>query len=390
MYNRPYRGYKKNRNRLIRLTLLIFIVFVLLFVALGFLFVQNYLVFTPNGVKVVLPFQPSDNKPSDSLKEPELEIVNGNTPKDETANPSQPAVSTPDKKPNTALRSVSVPASKLNDITYRNNIIDLYNKGIINSVNVEIKTKSGLLNYNTEIAWAKDLKLSTDSASYFKDGISALKTAGITVIGEISCFDDNTITKQLPEMAVKTKKGVTWLDYSSKRHLNPYNEKAAEYLSGIIKESAEMGFSEVILTNFRFPPKGMLKLLSFGEQPLDKSGILAKRLSDFKAAAGNMGVSVYIDEPLAKNGNNDTTGMNISAFYPLAYRVYAPLSKQSADGEAALMAAVTAVAGGDKAKVVPVCTNADYIKAVIKEASPTSNYLFDLSNSDYSLDNLVP
>lgn len=385
-FYRPYRGYHHGRNRLLKLLAAMLVLFGLCAGGIYYLFANEYLIMTEQGLMTNLPFSLPE-MPEENVQQPKTEQPeNGAQTEAETGEPIQTEEPEAPDKPQEHERSkvLYVPAEKMGDSAYVSRLISLYQQGKLTAVAVDIKENGGKLNYTSALAIAEGKNLTAATAQGVQTGIAACKTAALPVIGRISCFEDDTITRQAKNLSIHTKSGVTWLDQVNKRHLDPYKDEASAYLSGIVKECAAMGLQEVILTDYVFPAKGQQKLIGYKDNGISKSAVLEKRLAEFQQSAGEMKVSVELSESDAPGGKNALTGLDVASLYKTAWRVYAPLAGQSAEGQAALVETVSAVTGGDTEKLVPIYTRPDFFSSDII----WKNSYFNLIENNYSLDNL--
>ena len=65
--------------------------------------------------------------------------------------------------------------------------------------------------------------------------------------------------RKRPELAVKTSNGQLWEDYKKLTWLDPYNQKARDYILDLAEAVADMGFDEIQFDYIRFPSDGNVK-----------------------------------------------------------------------------------------------------------------------------------
>lgn len=391
MYNnRPYRGSKYERKHKIRSVILIILILIILISISGFISLQDHIVFTSDGIRIDLPWTNSEKKDTttDSINEPNFEIAG-----EEASNPSNNDISspiTPSVTLSDTTKTLYIPATNLANDDIISQLIDLKNKGYINSVTTDIKNSDGTLNYVSKIEYLSNINNTSNIANIIPLRIKSLNDAGINVIGKISCFNDNIFAQSVRDAAVSTASGATWLDYSNKRHLNPYSDKTKQYISDIIAECDELGLSEVVLTDFSFPSEGKLNYISYKNQTLTKSEILLKRLNEFSkiGQTNNVLISIYLSDAISNEGINATTGQDTASFYKEVSKMYVGLQGQSDDGENLTISSISKLTG-DSAKIVPIYSRTDYFQKLFDPNITNKNCYFDLIENNYSLMGLV-
>ncbi len=85
------------------------------------------------------------------------------------------------------------------------------------------------------------------------DKLKAINEAGIKSIAYISCFKDTIAASSSSGMEVSTSAGYTFKDNEGACWLDPFSDKANEYVLNIIKKAAEGGFTYILLDNICYP-----------------------------------------------------------------------------------------------------------------------------------------
>lgn len=75
----------------------------------------------------------------------------------------------------------------------------------------------------------------------------------IKLIAMISCLDDREYALEHQPQALPIDGGALWVSSGGSYWLDPTNQDVQQYLTDMILELCEMGFTEVILENFYFP-----------------------------------------------------------------------------------------------------------------------------------------
>lgn len=143
-------------------------------------------------------------------------------------------------------------------------LIELIDRTELNAVVVDIKDDVGSVLFDAKHPGVD--AMGTENV-YIKDlpaFVAKLKEHGIYCIARIVCFKDQVATKKNPEIAVRNHDGSIYVDKEGERWLNPYNEKAWEYIVEIAKEAAEAGFDEINFDYLRTSASGSFTKADFG------------------------------------------------------------------------------------------------------------------------------
>lgn len=166
-----------------------------------------------------------------------------------------------------AVYSTGWSAGSRNHVKYLNN---LFSTTQINAVVIDIKDASGIVSYRTNAPMAKKYKAYYPQISNIDALIKNLHSQGVYVIGRIVVFEDITLAKNRPDLAVydtaKTtdlaspvlwgnKNGVHWVD--------PASEEVWEYNIEIAKDALSHGFDEINFDYIRFPTDGKTSTMGF-------------------------------------------------------------------------------------------------------------------------------
>ena len=108
-----------------------------------------------------------------------------------------------------------------------------------NAVVIDFKTDDGMLHYNSLNEDALSIGACATVYGNANNVIHALKDDGYKIIARVHCFKDPLAASVINGAAVKEADGETvWLDNSAQKDgnpwLNPFSDKAKEYLYGII------------------------------------------------------------------------------------------------------------------------------------------------------------
>ena len=87
---------------------------------------------------------------------------------------------------------------------------------------------------------------------------------------------------------MKNTGGYIFYDGNNENWLDPSKEKTQEYLASLAVECAELGFDEILLTDFSFPTQGKLDKIAYPE--IGKEASLQACLSAIRTALDEAGL----------------------------------------------------------------------------------------------------
>jgi hypothetical protein len=117
-------------------------------------------------------------------------------------------------------------------------------------VMIDVKNIKGELFYDSA---ASEYRSSTISASAMSELLKYLNSNGFYTIARMPAFRDFNFGLNNVAYGLPTSGGYLWVDSSYCYWLNPSSQVTRSYLISIISELKNMGFDEVVLTDFVFP-----------------------------------------------------------------------------------------------------------------------------------------
>lgn len=115
--------------------------------------------------------------------------------------------------------------------------------------------------------------------------------------------------------AVQTVSGTTWLD--------PGRPAAREYLCGLAREAAELGFDEILLTDTGYPTQGDLNKLNYGSGSIEENlNLLWQDLLQTLEPYG-VKLSIELPEAVISDGQEAASGLTLAGAVSYADRIYA-------------------------------------------------------------------
>ena len=228
------RGYNSYRGRTSAGKIVLIVVLVLVLLgAVGYLVVQNYLVYDEAGqVHLELPFghrgqeeqtgkPPVENVDIDRL-EPESKLT-----------------------PVTALHAVRLPDDCLWwGADY------IMNTLAPEDLVLAVKRTTGGISYATGVGTPQGVVVETGRPI---ECLRTLLSSGRYTVGHIVCFRDSAYARSVPETALVREDGQLWYDAEGQAWLDPTDPQVLQYITALVKECGELGFKEVLLDQFCYP-----------------------------------------------------------------------------------------------------------------------------------------
>ena len=247
MKRRAY-GYGTYRGRgrgSLGLKIIIAILALVLFLAVaGFFLLERYMVYDDNGqARLELPFLSSETKdPSPSPSPSQLPPIVTQTPEPEK--PTKPEVILP----------VSLPLEGLYDGSAAEAVTEAGGTAAL----FDMKPESGMLAWVSDETLAIQARVSAGDPELNEAIKAEAEKNEVYRIARVSCFKDQELSNADTTLAITTGSGYRWLDSEKHRWLSPYDERVQEYLVGLCKELAQLGFDEILLDHAGYPTRGRL------------------------------------------------------------------------------------------------------------------------------------
>lgn len=172
------------------------------------------------------------------------------------------------------------------------------NNANVKAVVVPMKLEGGLLNYASNISYVAGMGI-CDGSLTASEIVSIAKEEGFSVYALISVLDDCQFPELHWDAGIQLADGTgRWLDNSpekgGKPWMSPYSSKTVSYMTAMIQELENAGFSAAICQNFVYPSfyesdRNFIDVDDyFGENRNDAMVALADAMVE--AATGNMTV----------------------------------------------------------------------------------------------------
>lgn len=194
----------------------------------------------------------------------------GSNSSENTKSISEPATSgsiqtgnEPDIPESKEIRAVYLPTKELTP-EGMNSFINFAKENNINGVVIDLKDSDGILIYESTTPRAVETGAIAKAPADINNIVMKLKDSGIYTIARLICFKDAVSSSKDYTLAVQISGGGRWR-YNHQRWLNAYEQRNWEYLTAIGLEAADIGFDEIMLDEVKFPDKGSLQLIDYGE-----------------------------------------------------------------------------------------------------------------------------
>lgn len=341
-----YRGRSYTRNILKILAVILAVLVVGVLIALAFL--QQYIVYSAEGVRLDLPFAQAQKK-TESTPAPSPD---GSAPL---------VVATPEASDSAAdsdaLHAVMLDRSALYDGTAQQQVT----AAGANAAVFDMKADDGTLGYVSQLEEASKAG-SSDANPALNAAISGLNaTKNFYTVARVSCFRDQRLAKSSRSLCLLTSRGSRWTDSGGLYWVSPADQTVCDYVAGVCRELAGLGFDEILLDNCSYPTSGNLDNIRTGDsynaaaftQSLSAFyGQVRSALADYP----DVKLSVMTDNTALTDGSNPVSGQTLALVAGTADRVW---TAASAASEAAWQASLDGAGLKDASvNLVPVAAQA--------------------------------
>ena len=217
-----------------------------------------------------------------------------------TAGPTAEPVSplTPDSRYE-ALAAVTVTGDQLRGGTAAQAVADAGGNALV----VEMKSATGRLAWQSRTEQAASLHVNA-ADNRVADAIRDLAwDEELYLIARVHCFGDPVLASAWVG-PLMTQEGRIWYDSDGISWSSPANQPAADYLTALCLELADMGFDEILLDDAGYPCLGEVDTLATDDnRPEDRTVPVSAFLQRLAGELQERGVrlSVYTSEELLRN-----------------------------------------------------------------------------------------
>ena len=166
---------------------------------------------------------------------------------------------------------------------------------------ITLKDKSGTVYYQSDVPFAGSAI--SDTAFSAEKVVEIFNREGVQPVAYITAYQDPAAAYADRDCAVKyMSEDTMWLDSSlelgGKPWLNPYSEKARQYIGDLTDEAMQMGFAGVVISKLQFPSGyGTESCYYSGADGRTKSQVLADTVSYLQQIAQNNKAFIWFEIP---------------------------------------------------------------------------------------------
>ena len=333
------KGYSSYRGRGPRWKILLAILLVLVIaVAISVIYLGEHVVYSPDGRRqIVLPWQSEEkNSPpskdgEDPEGQPNVDLV---VQEPEDRGPKETAAHT-------------LPVNVLTQAVWSE-----FKSGLdSNAAAVRLKTTNGTIYYESASAVSGAVQVAETPGETMETLRLITSEPGLHTIASVACLQDfKAANADVEGWGLKNTGGYIFYDGNNSLWLDPGKPGARAYVCAVAKEVAELGFDELLLTDFSYPTVGKIDKIDYNtEVPLGNN--LDLLLSDLRAALEPYDIllSVEVPESVITEGPDGVAGLDLNRLAGQVDRIYAVTTPEKVE---TLSNLVSQTAGG-KTEFVP-------------------------------------
>ena len=335
------KGYSSYRGRGPKWKILLAILLVLVIaVAASVIYLQQFLVYGADGSRQIrLPWQteekapPPDGEGEAPENQPDVDVV----------------VQEPEDQGPKETAAFSLPAQALTQALWQ----ETEKPSGANAVAVRLKTSNGTVYFNAANAVSGAVETELDTAAALA---AVTAQEGLHTIASVACLQDfKAANADVEGRGLKNTGGYIFYDGNNSLWLDPAKPGTREYVCALAKEIAELGFDELLLTDFSYPTVGKINKIHYNtDVPLANN--LDLLLSDLNAALESYDIllSVEVPEAVIAEGPDTVAGLDLNRLVSRVDRVYAVTTPEKAETLSNLVAQAAGAEG--KTEFVPELT----------------------------------
>ena len=326
------KGYSSYRGRGSKWKILMAIVLVLVIaVAAGVIYMEQFIVYSADGRRqIVLPWQTEageDAPPPESQEERPIEGVDV-------------VVQEPENQPAKETVARSLPAGALTRADWTEFKSAMGPESAYNAVAVRLKTSSGTIYFESANAVSGAVQVAEEPGETMEALRLITAEEGMHTIASMSCLQDfKAANADVEGRGLKNTGGYIFYDGNNSLWLNPAKPAAREYVCALAKEIAELGFDELLLTDFSYPTVGKINKINY-DTDLSQEDNLDQLLRDLNAALEPYDIllSVEVPEAVIAEGPDTVAGLDLSRLAGRVDRIYAAAAPEKVESLSNLVA----------------------------------------------------
>ncbi len=145
------------------------------------------------------------------------------------------------------------------------NLVDLVDSTALNAMVINIKDEQGHATYDTQVQAFRDAGAISVQIQDLPELLRVTKAYGIYTIGRLVTFEDSTLSRYSPELAVRRADGSLWRDRAGNSWTDAFRPEVWDYNLALAEEAAQLGFDEIQFDYVRFPTDGDTKTAVFSQ-----------------------------------------------------------------------------------------------------------------------------
>lgn len=193
------------------------------------------------------------------------------------------------------------------------------------AVAVTLKDDSGKVYFDAESAVSGAVKTEADTETVLAEILEGY------AIARISCFHDpRAANSNVESMGLKNTGGYIFYDGNNSQWMDPAKEEARAYLRNLVREAAELGFDEILLTDVHYPLEGKLDKIAYGD--VNRQETLRSFLRELRVLLEpySVAVSIEVPEEVVAAGRSDAAGWTLSGAASEVDFIYAAADRETA------------------------------------------------------------
>lgn len=278
-------------------------------------FFRGYVVNTPSGPRLQIPFfLQTQSQPNSEGEETTSAVFC-----------SDQTVTLPEQTSSPELLSPLHAVRLSEDSIIKGTAEKDMKKAGANAVIFDMRGEDGALHYISNLKSAIDSGASAASPGLNEAIQTMNRNPNLYSIALVSCFSDSYVGKLQPELCLTRDAGVPWRDEENKIWLSPSKDPVQTYLFAICRELSDLGFDEILLTNCSYPTQGARQQQFEG---CDRVETLSLTLHDFYQEARRVlkeqevALSLLWEDAPKNDKQKPLSGQNLVDILPLADRVF--------------------------------------------------------------------
>lgn len=134
----------------------------------------------------------------------------------------------------------------------------------INTIVIDVKDTSGKIVVKLDSPTLAKYNSLSSQVSDIVEFVAELHQQGYYVVGHISVFQDDYLTRRRPDLAIiNSDTGQLWEDKKGMAWLDPSSREVWDYAVAVAKEAYMVGFDEINFDYIRFPSDGEISKMRF-------------------------------------------------------------------------------------------------------------------------------